>query len=241
MKASKSEQEKLLALQALDSSLDQLAHKLRNLTVSKTLEEKSSEFAATRDLVIAAETEKSDIKHELSRTEVDVEQVVSRIERDEKRLAEGQGSPKELEQLQHELGSLAKRRSELEEIELEVMVRVDGMDSRIKELSTKRDLLAKEIEELKVEKERSMAEIESAMKKNEQDRSELATTIASELLALYEKVRSSGDGVGAARLNNGQCDGCHLTMNAAELTRVKALADDEVVRCEECRRILIRV
>ena len=241
MKASKSEQEKLLALQALDSSLDQLAHKLRNLTVSKILEEKTSEFAATRDLIIAAETEKSDIKHELSRTEVDVEQVVSRIERDEKRLAEGQGSPKELEQLQHELGSLAKRRSELEEIELEVMVRVDGMDSRIKELSTKRDLLAKEIEELKVEKERSMAEIESAMKKNEQDRSELATTIASELLALYEKVRSSGDGVGAARLNNGQCDGCHLTMNAAELTRVKALADDEVVRCEECRRILIRV
>ena len=241
MKASKSEQEKLLALQALDSSLDQLAHKLRNLTVSKTLEEKTSEFAATRDLVIAAETEKSDIKHELSRTEVDVEQVVSRIERDEKRLAEGQGSPKELEQLQHELGSLAKRRSELEEIELEVMVRVDGMDSRIKELSTKRDLLATEIEELKIEKERSMAEIESAMKKNEQDRSELATTIASELLALYEKVRGSGDGVGAARLNNGQCDGCHLTMNAAELTRVKALADDEVVRCEECRRILIRV
>ena len=55
------------------------------------------------------------------------------------------------------------------------------------------------------------------------------------------EIRSTLDGVGAARLNGSQCEGCHLTMNAAEVTRVKALADDEVVRCEECRRILIRV
>ena len=231
----------MLALQALDSSLLQLAHKINNLPIIKTLEEKSAEFASTRDLCIAAETEKSDIKHELSRVEVDVEQVVSRIERDEKRLASGQGTPKELEQLQHELGSLAKRRSELEEVELEVMVRVDGIDERIRTLSAKRDQLAAEIEGLKVEKERSIAELQSAMKKTELDRSELAISIASELLALYEKVRSTGDGIGAARLGGGKCEGCHLVMNAAEVTRVKALPDDDVVRCEECRRILIRV
>lgn len=241
MKASKSEQEKLLALQALDSSLLQLTHKINNLPIIKTLEEKSAEFAFTRDLCIAAETEKSDIKHELSRVEVDVEQVVSRIERDEKRLASGQGTPKELEQLQHELGSLAKRRTELEEVELEVMMRVDGIDERIRTLSAKRDQLAAEIEGLKVEKERSIAELQSAMKKTELDRSELAISIASELLALYEKVRSTGDGIGAARLSGGKCEGCHLVMNAAEVTRVKALPDDDVVRCEECRRILIRV
>ena len=106
MKASKSAQEKLLALQALDSSLIQLDHKAKNLPASKILDEKSIAFATARDLCVAAETEKSDIKHELSKSEIDVEQVVSRIERDEKRLASGQGSPKELEQLQHELGSL---------------------------------------------------------------------------------------------------------------------------------------
>ena len=241
MKASRSEQEKLLALQAIDSSLSQLSHKANNLSIIKVLEEKSAEFASARDLSIAAETEKGDIKHELSRIEVDVEQVVARIERDEKHLTSGLGTPKELEQIQHELGSLAKRRSELEEIELEVMVRIDGIDQRIAELLTKRDSLEKEISELKIEKERSIAEIQSAMKKTEQDRSELATTIATELLALYEKVRNSGDGIGAARLSGGQCEGCHLTMNAAEITRIKALPDDEVVRCEECRRILIRV
>lgn len=241
MKATKSAQERLLALQSLDSSLLQLRHKRDTLSVIATLEEKRSAFASTRDLCVAAETEKSDIKHELSRVEVDVEQVVARIERDEKHLASGLGTPKELEQIQHELGSLAKRRGELEEVELEIMLRVDGVEERIKELSASRDALAREIEELTIVKDRSISEIDSAIKKTEQDRLDLVSAIEGDLLALYEKTRASGDGIGAARLVGAQCEGCHLAMNAAEVTRIKTLPDDEVVRCEECRRILIRV
>jgi len=241
VKSTKAAQERLLALQSLDSSLIQLDHRLKNLPVIKLLDEKVIAHATARDLCIAAETEKNDIKHELSRSEVDVEQVVSRIERDQKRLEAGQGTPKELEQLQHELVSLEKRRSELEEVELEVMMRIDGLDSRINALASERDALEKEIASLRVEKEQAISEIESMMKKTEQDRSELASSVEPELLALYEKVRGSADGIGAARLHNGQCEGCHLALNAAEVTRLKALPDDEVVRCEECRRILIRV
>ena len=241
MKANKASQERLLALQSLDSSSMQLSHRLKNLPVLKLLEEKIAAHASARDLYVAAETEKNDIKHELSRSEVDVEQVVSRIERDQKRLEAGQGSPKELEQLQHELISLEKRRAELEEVELEVMMRVDGLDMRIKTLANERDSLDSEIATLKIEKERTISEIESIMKKTEQDRSEIASSVEPELLSLYEKVRSSADGIGAARLHNGQCEGCHLALNAAEVTRLKALPDDDVVRCEECRRILIRV
>jgi len=241
VKSTKAAQERLLALQSLDSSLIQLEHRLKNLPVIKLLDEKVIAHATARDLCIAAETEKNDIKHELSRSEVDVEQVVSRIERDQKRLEAGQGTPKELEQLQHELVSLEKRRSELEEVELEVMMRIDGLDARINALASERDALEKEIASLRVEKEQAISEIESMMKKTEQDRSELASSVEPELLALYEKVRGSADGIGAARLHNGQCEGCHLALNAAEVTRLKALPDDEVVRCEECRRILIRV
>jgi predicted nucleic acid-binding Zn-ribbon protein len=241
VKASRESQEKLLALQNIDSSLIQLTHKVNNLPVAKSLESKSQELLATRDLKVAAETEASDVKHELSRCEVDVEQVVSRIERDEKRLSAGQGTPKELEQLQHELASLNKRRAELEEVELEVMVRLEALNDRIKSLLATVELLDKEVLELRNLKEREEAELMSASKKNKEDRKSLASAIDPELLALYEKIRSSSDGIGAARLNGSQCEGCHLTMNAAEVTRVKALADDEVVRCEECRRILIRV
>ena len=190
---------------------------------------------------MAAKTERDDIKHELSRAEIDVEQVVSRIERDEKRLSSGQGAPKELEQLQHELGSLAKRRAELEEVELEIMVRVEGVENRIKELEDECKSLESQLGELSFKKEAELSDLESSAKSTSESRAALAPTIDGELLALYEKIRASGDGVGAAKLAGNQCLGCHLTMNAAELTRIKALADDEVVRCEECRRILVRL
>lgn len=241
MKASKSAQEKLLALQALDSSLIQLDHKAKNLPVSKLLDEKIIAHATARDLCVAAETEKSDIKHELSKSEVDVEQVVSRIERDEKRLASGQGTPKELEQLQHELGSLAKRRAELEEIELEVMVRVEALDQRIASLSSERDALHEEVIKFSKEKDEALEEINRAKNSTISERSALASEMENDLLGLYEKIRSSADGIGAARLHAGQCQGCNLTINAADLSKINSLPDDDVVRCEECRRILVRI
>jgi predicted nucleic acid-binding Zn-ribbon protein len=241
MNASKSAQEKLLALQALDSSLIQLDHKAKNLPVSRILDEKTIAFATARDLCVAAETEKSDIKHELSKSEIDVEQVVSRIERDEKRLASGQGSPKELEQLQHELGSLAKRRAELEEIELEVLVRIEALDQRITSLAKERDVLHEEVIKYSREKETALEEITRAINSTLNDRSALASECEPELLALYEKIRTSADGIGVARLHAGQCQGCNLTINAADLSKINALPDDEVVRCEECRRILVRM
>lgn len=241
MKAPREVQEKLLALQQLDSDLIQLKHKANTLPIAKRYEEVSKELSSKRDLLVAAKTERDDIKHELSRAEIDVEQVVSRIERDEKRLSSGQGTPKELEQLQHELGSLAKRRAELEEVELEIMVRVEGVENRIKELEDECKSLESQLGELALKKEAELSELESSAKSTSESRAALAPTIDGELLALYEKIRASGDGVGAAKLAGNQCLGCHLTMNAAELTRIKALADDEVVRCEECRRILIRL
>ena len=241
MKATREEQERLLVLQQLDSDLVQIKHKMSTLPVARQFDEVSKELVAKQDLLVAAHTERDDIKHELSRAEVDVEQVVTRIERDEKRLSSGQGSPKELEPLQHELGSLGKRRAELEEVELEIMVRIEEVDKRIRELDGECKSLEAQVGELKAKKEDELSSLESSVKSTTEARAELAPMIDGELLSLYEKIRTSGDGIGAAKLVGNQCMGCHLTMNAAELTRVKALADDEVVRCEECRRILIRL
>ena len=132
-----------------------------------------------------------------------VEQVVKRIERDEQRLNAGQGTPKELEQMQHELISLNARRSELEEIELEVMLRADGIKDRIKELSSKEADLAIKVSEAAVAKDAALAAIDSELKIAVAARAELFPQIDKALADLYEKV-------GAAKLHNGQCLGCNL-------------------------------
>jgi predicted nucleic acid-binding Zn-ribbon protein len=241
MKASQLDQERLLALQQIDIDLLKIAHKIKNSPLNSNLESLNRRLIDTKNLLIAAETEKSDIQHELSKSEIDVEQVVSRIEKDEKRLASGTGTPKELEQIQHELGTLAKRRSELEEVELEIMVRIDDASKRISDLQQQLTSLEAEQTKVQSELEIEIRNLDSAKQSSLAAREALAPQIEKELFALYEKIRSSSDGLGAAQLVGDSCGGCHLKLNAAEMEKIKSLSDDEVVRCEECRRILIRV
>ena len=240
MKSAPEEQERLITLQTLDTLLTQLAHKAKTLPVIAALEIVTISHNSTRDLVIAAETEKADIKHELTKSEVDVEQVVARIDKDEKRMASGTASPKELEQLQHEVGTLGVRRAELEEVELEVMMRIDEINSRITELSAQETAFATEIADLEIRKENALAAFNTELESISKERAATLSTVAPDFITLYEKIRTSNNGTGAAALIAGTCNGCHLSINAVELKRIIDVAEDEVIRCEECRCILVR-
>ena len=187
------------------------------------------------------ETELADVAIDLRRSENDVEQVEDRMKKDEIRLASGQGSPKELEQLQHELVTLGKRKADLEDGELEIMVKYDGVKARVDELLNDQIGLKKLELELNIRLENAKTEIDKVLLDLSSARSSLTPKIDSTLLELYEKVRASADGVGAALLIGNKCDGCHLSINAIELDRIKGLPVDEVIRCEECRRILVRI
>ena len=240
MKASHSDQQAILEVQRLDDQLASLAQREATLPETAALNSVVIKRNNVRDLRIAAETELSDVKRELNRAETDVEQVVSRITRDETRLGSGTGAAKELEQLQHELVSLAARRSELEEVELEIMMRVDGIKERITALQSEESALALEIANLEISKENALTVIGADLAEASEERAKTAATVNAEVIALYEKIRASNNGTGAAALVGNQCKGCHLTINTVELQRIAALAEDELVRCEECRCILVR-
>ena len=240
MKASLSDQRSILDIQNFDFTTASLNAKAAALPEIADITSLTIKANNARDLRIAAETELSDVKRELSRAETDVEQVVSRITRDETRLASGTGAAKELEQLQHELVSLNNRRSELEEVELEIMMRVDGIKERIKTLQEEEASLALEIANLEIAKENALTVIGADLSAAAQERAKTVSSVSPELMALYEKIRASNNGTGAAALVGNQCKGCHLTLNTIELQRIAALAEDELVRCEECRCILVR-
>ena len=239
MKASASDQRSVLDIQKFDQQSATLKNKAATLPELAEITSTTNKQNNVRDLRIAAETELSDVKRELARAEGDVEQIVTRIERDEKRLASGTGTPKELEQTQHELGTLGGRRSELEEVELEIMMRVDGIKERIATLSAEENHLGLVIADLNIRKENALAAIHTELEGIESDRKVTAQSVSAELLALYEKIRELS-GIGAAALAGNQCKGCNLTMNTIELQRISTLAEDEVARCEECRCILVR-
>lgn len=240
MKAAPSDQLQILDIQRMDFAVAALRNKLAALPEIAELLGTTQRLAVVRDLAIAAETQISDIKRELLRSEADVEQVVTRLERDEKRLADGTTSPKELEKLQHEVQTLSSRRSELEEVELEIMLRIDSIKERLEELRAEEAVLTSASEEIQGRKVFASEEIELEIASLTEERKAIVSTVDGALLDLYEKIRSNNNGTGAAAMREGRCDGCHLAINSVEISRIKTLPSDEVVRCEECRCILVR-
>lgn len=240
MKASPSDQQAILEIQHLDNQLASLAQRETSLPEIAALNSVTIKSNNTRDLRIAAETELTDIKRELARAEGDVEQIVTRINRDEARLSSGTGTPKELEQTQHELLTLGARRAELEEVELGIMVEVEGLNNRIAELRSTEAQYAVEIADLEIKKENALTIIFKERSDVNQKRSAIEAPVAADLKALYLKVSSDNNGNGAALLVGNECKGCHLTINTTEVGRIAALPADEVVRCEQCRCILVR-
>lgn len=240
MKASSSDQRSILDIQRFDQQSASLSHKAANLPELAELVSVTVKANNARDLRIAAETELSDIKRELLRAEADVEQIVLRITRDETRLNAGTASPKELEQLQHELGTLGARRAELEEVELEIMMKVEALNERITELKAEEATYAAIIADLEIRKENALATINNDLDAIARDRNQTLQGIDSALVELYEKIRANTGGVAAAAIVGGSCSGCNLSINTVELKRISELPEDEVVRCEECRCILVR-
>ncbi|WP_457029396.1 zinc ribbon domain-containing protein [Kitasatospora sp. P5_F3] len=241
MNAAPADQIRLLDLQALDSRLDQLAHRRRSLPEHAEIDKATADHTALKDLVIAAQAQLGDTERELTKAEGDVEQVRARTARNQQRLDSGAvGSPRDLENLQHEVGSLAKRQSDLEDVVLEVMERLESAQTRVTELSARLDHSTVVLKEAEERRDASFAEIDADAEKVKRDREAVATVLPADLIKLYTRLREQQGGVGAARLFQRRCEGCRVEFAAADLNSIKAEAKDAVVRCENCGRILVR-
>jgi predicted nucleic acid-binding Zn-ribbon protein len=240
VKASPQSQLRLLELADLDAELARLDHRRRNLPEAAELARLEARAGELRDGLVVTETELGDLGREQTRAERDVDQVRTRIDRDRARLDAGQVSAaRELATLQSEIESLRRRQGDLEEIVLELMERREGLVSRQDELSAERDRLGIETAEMTARRDAAVKEIDEQTAKASDQRAGVAAEVPADLLKLYEQIRDSR-GVGAAALRAGRCEGCHLTMNTVDLNQIRASAPDEVIRCEECRRILVR-
>jgi predicted nucleic acid-binding Zn-ribbon protein len=148
-------------------------------------------------------------------------------------------NPKDLERMQHELVSLERRISTLEDAELEVMEKLeeaqqllDGLGMRAEDIDARLAELVAARDEKRVEIDRSLDEVSAA-------RGPATEGMPDDLMALYERLREQ-KGIGAALLRSRQCGGCNMTLDASELSRIRSAPADEVIRCEECQRILVR-
>jgi predicted nucleic acid-binding Zn-ribbon protein len=232
---------RLLELQALDSRLDQIEHRRRTLPQLATIAHLESRLAALRDRIVAGETEVDDLERGLAKAETDVEQVRARAAKDQELLDSGRvSSSRELENLQHEIASLARRQGDLEEAELDVMERLEEARGALGTLTTERDGLRAELDAATAERDESWSAGDRDKEWVGGERSKVLGDIPADLLALYEKLRADHEGVGAAALHQRRCEGCRMELNPNDIGKIREAAPDTVLRCEECRRILVR-
>jgi uncharacterized protein len=149
-------------------------------------------------------------------------------------------NPKDLERMQHELVSLERRITALEDEELEVMERLEEAQQALDSLLEQVRAADERLLALGESRDRQVLEIEEELSKVKAERDPAAADIPAELLALYDRLRQNKGGVGAAALRARQCGGCRLSLDNAELAVIRKAPSDEVIRCEECQRILVR-
>ena len=228
-------------MQALDARADQLRHQranLRELAEIAALETSRTELDnQARDAQIVVD----DLGAEQRKVDRDVEQVKTRRTRDRDRMDQGLiTNPKDLERMQHELVSLERRITSLEDDELEVMEQLEEAQSLLAGLREEIAAVDARLGELGGVRGARLTEIEQELGDAESQRGPMIEGMPQDLLALYEKLRTQKNGVGAAELRQRRCTGCQLNIDNAELAVIRSSPSDLVTRCEECSRILVR-
>lgn len=231
---------RLLDLQAVDTALAQLAHRRAHLPELATIASCEQQAAGVRSRLVDSETTLADLAADQRRLEADVDTVRLRAEKDQQRMAASGVPAKEIAGLQHEVASLARRQSTLEDELLERMEVREGAEQQVAELRSELQAIIAEQAVAEAARDEVFGELDDAIAKRKAERDRLVTTLPAELLALYDKVRVANGGVGAAMLRQRRCEGCRLELSGSELAEVRAAKAEDVLRCDNCRRILVR-
>lgn len=232
---------RLLEVQRHDSAIDQLHHRLETLPERRELADLKERMAGIRARAAALRLQQASLAERQREIDEQVEAAKNRKATLERRLYEGNvSSPRDLQAMDEEVRHLSARVRELEDKELEVMEEVEPVEAEILSLEGEVDALDSDAARLMARLADAESAIEGEVEREQAARMEAAAGIPASLMERYEAIRRRLGGVGAAELVGSSCGGCHLSLPAVELDRMRKAPADELLTCDNCGRILIR-
>ncbi|MGJ6123630.1 C4-type zinc ribbon domain-containing protein [Mycolicibacterium sp. Y3] len=240
MKAALTQQRSLLTLVELDAELSRVEHRARNLAEQQRFEEAQAEHRAATDQLAVLSITLEDLDGQVAKLESEIDGVRQREDRDRSLLEGGEVNPKQLSELQHELETLERRQSALEDSMLEVMERREALQAQRSEALARIDTLHNDMSAAQLARDEALVAIDQARHVGGLRRTELTSGLDAELVAMYEKQRAKG-GPGAGLLQGKRCGACRIEIDRGEMARISAAGEDEVLRCPECGAILLRI
>lgn len=235
------DQRRLLDIQALDTRAARLAHQRRSLPEIGALDELDGRSADLERAQIEARTVVSDTRREVAKAEADVDQVRQRAARHQSRLDSGAVGAKDAQALQAELGQLANRQSDLEEVELEVMERLEEAEARVVELGEQQSAIEADIARHTAGRDEQWATIDTELAEVARERAEIAGQLDTGLLSLYDRVRERTGGLAAIALYGSRTEGTQLDFSLTELDTIHSAPAEQVVQHEDYGYIIVRM
>ncbi|MET0758123.1 MAG: zinc ribbon domain-containing protein [Mycobacterium sp.] len=240
MKAAVVQQRSLLELAEIDAELSRIAHRAKHLAEYEQLERVQDDHRGANDRLAALSIALEDLDAQVAKFETEIDAVRRREDRDRSLLDGGAINAKQLTELQHELETLQRRQSNLEDSLLEVMERREELQGQQSDELAHIDELQNELSSVQNSRDEALTLIEQTRHQCVSRRDELVSELDADLVALYERQRAKG-GAGAGVLQGRRCGACRIEIDKGELARISAAADDDVLRCPECGAILLRV
>jgi predicted nucleic acid-binding Zn-ribbon protein len=230
----------LLVVQAHDTTIDQLRHRKVTMTERAELAELEARHSALDAASNALRAQVDDLAARQRSIEEQIAASAKRRHEIEQRMLSGDMSAsRDLQAMDTEVHHLAERQSALEEQEIELLEEEDPLDTALAENTTAAEAMVTEEERLRLAVAAIEADIDQEIETELAARAVQAAVIPADLAARYEKLRERLGGVGAARLIENHCDGCHLVMPSMEVERIRRLPPDEIATCDQCGRILV--
>lgn len=232
-------QQRLLELAGVDAELNRIDHQRRTLPALAEITEAEGAVRERKDDVVRVETSAGDLDRDIRRLERDVEGVRTRADRDRGMLAGSGVSAKQATDLQHELETLARRQSVLEDELLEVMEQREAVQTNLD--AARNELAAAEegLTEAGGRRDEAQADLDAAEAGRRRAREPIVAALPGELVELYESLRTK-HGVGAALLRARRCGACRLELDRSEVSHITSAPANQVVRHEECGVIMVR-
>ena len=237
MKATPQHQETLLELNRIDLQLRRNQKQIDEINRGEQVQAQRQLLLANSERLLVARNELDALELELTRAETDLKLVEGRIAKDETRLQQS-SNQKDVQGMQSELQSLAKRRGELEDAELVLLERKDEILANLKTIELERAEIQKTLEVLENEQTSGLAKLNSGQQLLREDRARNLGLLTAEVSEHYEKLFSRGVGVG--RLDGLICDACGMTLSGDSIDAARNTPADELAHCGECGAILVR-
>lgn len=239
MKAQLTQQRSLWTLTELDAELGRVEHRARNLAEQGEFDRLQAEHRVADDQLAVLAIALEDLDGQVAKLDSEIDGVRQREDRDRALLDGGEVNPKQLAELQHELETLQRRQSALEDSQLEVMERREALQAQQSEQVARIEALRNELSAAQLARDEALVTIDQARHVGGLRRTELTSGLEPELVAMYEKQRAKG-GPGAGLLQGRRCGACRIEIDRGEMARIAAAEEDDVLRCPECGAILLR-